>query len=109
MQPQVSLNADIYDGDGELIDLLVDEKAELEVTQYSNLDESIIEIMAKLNSYEKDLIAYEFGAFEASMPYSEFQEKYDLTDKKVKSETRKVIRKMKRIAEQVGKQMTYIK
>lgn len=103
MQPQVSLNADIYDGDGELMDLLVDEKAELEVTQYGNLDESIVEILAKLNGYEKDLIAYEFGAFEASMPYSEFQEKYDLTDKKVKSETRKVIRKMKRIAEQVGK------
>lgn len=103
MQPQVSLNADINEGDGELMDLIVDEKAEEEITQHSELDDSIVKIIAKLNNYETDLIAYEFGAFPASIPYSEFQKKYNLTDKKVKSETRRVIRKMKRIAEQVDK------
>lgn len=101
MQPQVSLNADIYDGDGELMDLLVDEKAAAEVTQHGELDDKIVEVISKLNNYERDLIAFEFGAYPASMPYSEFQEKYDLTDKKVKSETRRAIRKMKKIAEGV--------
>lgn len=99
MQPQVSLNADIYDGDGELMDLLVDERAAAEVTQYGEIDDKIVQVINKLNNYERDLIAFEFGAYPASMPYSEFQEKYDLTDKKVKSETRRAIRKMKKIAE----------
>lgn len=101
MQPQVSLNADINDGDGELMDLLVDERAEAEVTQHGDIDDKIVQVINKLNNYERDLIAFEFGVYAASMPYSEFQEKYDLTDKKVKAETRRAIRKMRKIAEQV--------
>lgn len=102
MQPQVSLNADIYDGDGELMDLMVDEKAEQEVVSYGNLDSETLRILNNLSDYEKDLVAYEFGAFAPSMPYSEFQEQNELDDKKIKSETRKVVRKMRKIAEAVA-------
>lgn len=102
MQPQVSLNADIYDGDGELMDLLVDEDSAKEVVQYGDIDDNIFNLLKKLNDYEKNLLSYEFGAFPASMPYSEFQQKYDLTDRKMKTEVRKVIRKMRRSVEQVG-------
>lgn len=103
MQPQVSLNADIYDGDGELMDLLKDENAEAEVTQFGDLDEKITDVVSELSSYEKDLVAFEYGAFPASMAYSDFLIKYDMTDKKVKLETRKAVRKMRKIAEAVGR------
>lgn len=99
MQPQVSLNAPIYEGAGELMDILVDENAAGEVVEYGNLDEKITNIVDLLTPYEKDLIAFEYGAFEASMPYDEFKEKYDLTDKKTKLEVNKVNRKMRKLAE----------
>lgn len=102
MQPQVSLNADIYDGDGELMDLMVDEKAEKAVVSYSELDGEALIIVNELSEFERDLVAYEFGAFPASMPYSEFQEKYDLTDRAVKTETRRAIKKMRKLAECVA-------
>lgn len=102
MQPQVSLNADIYDGDGELMDLMVDEKAEQEVVSFGNLDSGTLKVLDKLSPYEKDLVAYEFGAFPASMPYSEFQEKYEMDDKKIKSETRRAVRKMRKVASKIA-------
>lgn len=99
MQPQVSLNAPIYDGEGELMDILVDEDAAYEVVEYGNLDNKVTDIIDLLNNYEKDLIAFEYGAFEASMTYNEFKEKYKLSDKKVKLEVNKVNRKMRKLAE----------
>ena len=98
MQPHISLEAKIYEGDGEMIDLIPDDKQEQEVIQYGNLDDRILKVIESLDSYEKDLIAFEFGAFPASMSYDEFETKYELTESKVKSETRKVIRKMRKMA-----------
>jgi len=99
MQAQVSLNASIFDGEGEFMDLLVDQKADKEVTKISNLDEGVIEVLKKLSPFEKDLIAFEYGAYPASMKYSEFLKKHNMTDKQVKSETRKTVRKMRKISE----------
>lgn len=99
MQPQVSLNAEIYDGEGELMDLMVDENAQVEVQSAGTIDGDVLEIINKLTPYEKDLIAYEFGAFAPSMPYSEFQEKHELTQRKMTRDTRKTIRKMRKMAE----------
>lgn len=98
MQPQVSLNAEIYDGDGQLMDILVDENSEVEIKQVEALDEGVERIIKELTPFQRDLVAYEFEVFPASMPYEEFLEKYEITDKKVKSETRKTITKMANIA-----------
>ena len=101
MQPQVSLNAPIYDGDAELMDIIEDDRElEARTLQLNDLDKNLINIVRKLNDYELDLVAFEFGVFPASMPYSDFLKKYDITDKKVKFETRKVIRKMTKFAEE---------
>lgn len=102
MQPQVSLNSDVYEGNGELMDFIKDEQAEAEVIELGNLDEKITTVVAKLNEYEKDLIAFEFGAYPASMCYSDFKQKYNIDDRKVKFEIRKVIKKMRKIAERVA-------
>lgn len=103
MQPQVSLNADIYEGDGELMDLIEDDTTIDRVSAIGSLDGLATEIIDSLSQYERDLIAFEFGAFPASMSYSAFLEKYDMTDRKVTFATNKVIREMRKIAEKVGK------
>ncbi|HHT98338.1 MAG TPA: sigma-70 family RNA polymerase sigma factor [Clostridiales bacterium] len=102
MQPQVSLNSPIFDGDGELMDILVDENSVSEIDNIDNLDIKITNVIDKLSQYEKDLIAFEYGLYPASMDYSEFKKKYDLTDRKVKAEIKKAERKMKKIAEKVA-------
>lgn len=98
MQPQVSLNAEIYDGEGQLMDILEDENSETQFQQVEALDEGVERIINELTPFQRDLIAYEFEVFPASMPYSEFLKTYNMTDKKVKSETRKTITLMANIA-----------
>lgn len=98
MQPQVSLNAEIYDGDGQLMDIIVDENSEIEIKKAEALDEGLERIINELTPFQRDLVAFEFEVFPASMSYAEFLTKNDLTDKQVKSETRKAITKMANIA-----------
>lgn len=103
MQPQVSLNATINEGNGELMDLIGTNEPDVRAVQIKDLDENIANVIKQLNDYERDLIAYEYGAYPASMEYSEFQKKYDKTDRQVKRATRRTIKKMKQLAEEVGK------
>ena len=103
MQPSVSLNAKIFDGEGELMDTLIDENSEYEVVEYGNLDENIIKVVDELNNYEKDLLAFEYGIFPASMDYSDFKKKYKLSDKKMKLEVNKLNRKMRKLGEKINK------
>lgn len=98
MQPQVSLNAEIYDGDGQLMDIIEDENSEIEIKEVSALDEGVERIINELTPFQQDLVAFEFEVFPASMEYSAFLSKYDVTDKQVKSETRRTITKMANIA-----------
>lgn len=98
MQPQVSLNATIYDGEGQLMDIIEDESAEHKVKKAESLDEGLERIVNELTSFQRDLIAYEFEVFSPSMPYAEFLQTYGIDDKKVKSETRKTITKMANFA-----------
>lgn len=102
MAPQVSLNAVINDGDGELMDLIGDDNPSVEETQFKDLDDNVKDVLGQLSEYERDLIAYEFGAFPASMSYSDFVIKHDKTDRQVTIATRRAIRKMRDIAEEVG-------
>lgn len=98
MQPQVSLNAIIHEGGGELLDIIVDEKPNANVPETVDLDENVVKIIDKLNSYEHDLIAFEFGVYPPSMSYKEFLIKYGKTDKEIKPDIKKAIRKMRKIA-----------
>lgn len=98
MQPQVSLNSEIYDGDGQLMDVLKDENAETEFRKTEQLDKGLERIINELTPFQKDLIAYEFEAYAPSMPYEDFLEVHNITDKQVKSEIRKTITKMTHIA-----------
>lgn len=98
MQPQVSLNATIYDGEGELMDILEDENSEIEINEFEALDEGLQRIINELTPFQKELVAYEFGVYPPSIPYDEFLKKHNLTDKKVKNETRKTITVMANIA-----------
>lgn len=106
MQPQVSLNANIYDGDGELMDVLVDENSEIEIKSIDALDKNVERIISELTPFQRDLIAFEYEAFPASMSYKEFLEKYDVTDKKAKHETRKVVTVMANIAKKYNLKAT---
>lgn len=98
MQPQVSLNTEIYDGDGQLMDVLADENAENEIRRTEQLDKGLEKIIKELTPFQRDLIAYEFEVYPPSMPYEEFLEVHQINDKKVKSEIRKTITKMSNIA-----------
>lgn len=98
MQPQISLNAEIYDGDGQLMDVLADENAEVELRKTEQLDKGLEKIINELTPFQRDLIAYEFEVFSPSMPYEEFLVVHKTTDKKMKSEIRKTITKMVNIA-----------
>lgn len=98
MQPQVSLNAEIFDGDGELMDILQDEDGEKEIRKVEQLDKGLEQIISELTPFQQDLIAYEFEVYPPSMPYEVFLERYEMNDKKVKSEIRKTITKMANIA-----------
>lgn len=98
MQPQVSLNADIYENEGELMDILKDENSEVQIRQVEALDENLEKLLKELTQYQRDLIAYEFELFEPSMPFAKFVKAHDLNDKQLKSETRKTITKMANIA-----------
>lgn len=99
MQPTVSLNTVFNEGNTEMITMLKDEKAHIELTRIETVNGELLDVVKKLNQYELDLIAFEFGIFEASMSYDEFIKKYDYTSRKVNIETKKVIAKMKRLAE----------
>lgn len=98
MQPQVSLNTEIYDGDGQLMDVLADENAENEIRRTEQLDKGLEKIIKELTPFQRDLIAYEFEVYPPSMPYEKFLEVHQINDKKVKSEIRKTITKMSNIA-----------
>lgn len=98
MQPQVSLNTEIYDGDGQLMDVLADENAENEIRRTEQLDKGLEKIIEELTPFQRDLIAYEFEVYPPSMPYEEFLKVHQINDKKVKSEIRKTITKMSNIA-----------
>lgn len=98
MQPQVSLNAKINEGQGELMDVIVDEKSEIQLEMKEYLDEDVEKIINQLTPFQKDLIAYEFDVYKPSMLYSDFLRKYELTDRVVKRETNKTIRFMINIA-----------
>lgn len=98
MQPQVSLNADIYENEGELMDILKDENSEVQIRQVEALDENLEKLLKELTQYQRDLIAYEFELFEPSMPFVEFVQAHNMNDKQLKSETRKTITKMANIA-----------
>lgn len=98
MQPQVSLNADIYENEGQLMDILKDENSEVQIRQVEALDENLEKLLKELTEYQRNLIAYEFELFEPSMPFAEFVQAHDLNDKQLKSETRKTITKMANIA-----------
>lgn len=98
MQPQVSLNSTIYDGEGELMDILEDENSEIEINEFEELDEGLQKIINELTPFQRELVAYEFGVYPPSIPYDEFLKKHNLTDKKVKNETRKTITAMANIA-----------
>ena len=106
MQPQVSLNANIYDGDGELMDILVDENSEIEIKSVDALDKNVERIISELTPFQRDLIAFEYEAFPASMTYEEFLNKYNVTDKKAKHETRKVVTVMANIAKKYNLKAT---
>lgn len=97
MQPQVSLNAPIYEEEGELVDTLVDEGAGEEVANAGQIDERILQVLKKLSLYEKDLIAFEYGLYPSSMELEEFKTQYGLTDKEVEREVKKVKKKLKKI------------
>lgn len=99
MQPQVSLNAVIHDGGGELMDIIEDDRPEANRPSEVELDDNVVDIINQLDEYERDLIAFEFGVFPASMSYNDFLEKYNTDDRKVKTDTRRVIRKMRKLAE----------
>lgn len=102
MLSSVSLNTTVNENNGELIDLMgAEETYESENYRYEDLDPSLVEILRKLTPMERDLVAYEFDTFPASMEYSDFLVKYNWTDKDINRETRKVIRKMRKIAEGV--------
>lgn len=98
MQPQVSLNSLIYDGDGEFMDVIEDENSEDDFQVVDALDENVERIINELTPYQRDLVAFEYEAFPASMSYSDFLDKYEITDKKVKREVRKAVTKMVNIA-----------
>lgn len=113
MQPSVSLNAVVKDSEREMGDLIEDSSqsklpsgawgsaVEADEVSLHELNTSLTEILKKLNPFEQDLIAFEFGAYKPSMSFDEFLVKYDMTDKDVIRLTRRTIRKMKKIAEGV--------
>lgn len=103
MQSSVSLNAKVFDGEGELVDTLIDQNSAYEVVKYGNLDEKVIKVIDKLNDYERDLLALEYGVLPASMDYSDFKQKYKLSDKKMKLEINKLNRKMRKLGEKINK------
>lgn len=102
MQPQIYLNASSMFEGRELIDTLVDKKAEEERSIVSGLDPSVEKVINKLTPFQKDLVAFEFGLFSPSVDYDEFLKINNLTDKKVKNEIRKTITVMSNLAKKMG-------
>lgn len=103
MTPTVSLNATIADSDSEVGDYIESNETYYDVddVELSDLDTNLLTILEQLSPMERDLVAYEYGAFPASMEYSDFLVKYDMTDRKVKLATTRTLRKMRKIAEGV--------
>lgn len=103
MQPSVSLNAGVGEGDSEVMDLVANEYHNFDVdsVEFAHLDDHLLNILAQLDPMERDIVAYEYGAFPASMKYSEFLVKYNMTDRQVKFATKRVLRKMRKLAEGV--------
>ena len=100
MQATVSLNATINENGGELLGIVGESFDHVEADRYTDLDPELARMIADLTPFERDLIAYEFGAFPASMEYADFLVKYDMTDRRVKSATRRTIKKMRDKAEE---------
>lgn len=102
MQPTVSLNTTIKDSENELGDSLdLDMPDDYIITDYKDLDVSLVKVLKQLSQKERDLIAFEFNAFQPTLSYSEFLVKYNMDDQGVTRETRRAIRKMKKCAEGV--------
>lgn len=98
MQPQVSLNATMYENEGQLMDILKDENSENEIKKVESIDENLERLLMELNQYQRDLIAFEFEVIQPSTTFAEFMEENELNEKKLKSETRKTITKLANIA-----------
>lgn len=102
MQPAVSLNAQINEGSTEMLHLIEDDRSHLETARVEIMESEVGDVIKELNDYERDLVAFEFGAFPASMSYQEFADKHGYTKRKMNIETKKVLKKMREIAELVG-------
>lgn len=98
MQPQISLNARINEGQGELMDIIPDSDSEINLEMKEYLDENVEKIINQLTPYQKDLVAYEFGVYKPSMPYEDFLLEHNLTDRSAKREINKTITVMINIA-----------
>lgn len=107
MRPIISLQAPINElGTGELQDLVADpESGQLEyIDNYSELDNpELVELLRGLTPFERDLIAFEYNAFPPSVSFQDFLVKYNMNDTDITRETRKAIRKMKRVAAKKNK------
>lgn len=98
MQPQVSLNTALYDNKGELLETLTDESSERDIREVEKLDPKLEYMISQLNQYQKDLIGYEFEVIQPSVPYKEFLQIHNLTERDFKRETRKVVTVLSNIA-----------
>lgn len=98
MQPQISLNSAIFESKGELLDTLKDESGENEIRKVEKLDPKLEKILSYLTAYQRDLIAFEFEAFEPTMDYKVFLDKYNLTERDFAREIRKVITVLKSVS-----------
>lgn len=113
MQPTVSLNAPIGDDNqGQLLDFvntegglsfgIGDHAAEFESeTSANDISNAILKDMLEtLDEKELDILAFEYGAFPPSMSYDEFLVSYNMTDRQFTSAARRLIRKLKKVAEE---------
>lgn len=106
MQPQVSLNATMYENEGELMDILKDENSENEIKKVESIDENLERLLMELNQYQRDLIAFEFEVIQPSKTFAEFMEENQFDDKKLRSETRKTITRLSNIAKKKNIKVT---
>lgn len=94
----MSLSIELHEGSGTLSDLVEDENATKDMSRVGVLDPEILKLIDSLKEYDRDLIAYEFRVFEASMEYKEFLRVHQLTEKQAISETKRAIRELAKLA-----------
>lgn len=106
MQPQVSLNAVMFENKGEILDTLKDESSERELKKVEKIDPNLERILKYLNEYQLDLIAFEFEVIEPSMSYADFMAKFALTERDFSREIRRVVTYMSNLAKKKGIKVT---